>query len=133
MRQTAVSGAFIYAATQEGGIRRAPVLADNLIDFQNWSPVSSGNWLGIVGLGDRIFAINANRTLQSFNGNSFTTLAQYPSRPLRLTTSGTGFTVNLANTIYTYDNDGAAIKTVPASEEYPGAYNTAFSAEGLLL
>ncbi len=132
VRQTAVSGAFIYAATQEGGIRRAPVMANNLIDFQNWSPVSGGNWLGIVGLGDRVFAINANNTLQSFNGNSFTTLTQYSGRPLRLTTSGTGFTVNLANTVYAYNNNGTAITTVLASEEYPGAYNTAFSAEGLL-
>ncbi|HEA29663.1 MAG TPA: ABC transporter substrate-binding protein, partial [Leeuwenhoekiella sp.] len=132
VRQTAISGEYIYAATQEGGIRRALVQAENLIDFENWSTVSGGNWLGIVGRGDRIFAINANNTLQSFDGNTFTIVTQYPSRPSRLTAGQAGFTVSLVNTIYAYDNTGAAITTVAVSEQYPGAYNTAFSAEGLL-
>ncbi|WP_031426992.1 two-component regulator propeller domain-containing protein [Flavimarina sp. Hel_I_48] len=132
VRQTAISGSFIYAATQEGGLRRASVQDENLIDFQNWSPISNGNWLGIVSSADRLYAVDANNTLNVLNGTTFTTLSQYPSRPLRLTSGGTGFTVTLTNRVYAYDSTGRETASIALNEQYPGSYSTAFSTQGLL-
>ncbi|MGB3773828.1 MAG: two-component regulator propeller domain-containing protein [Leeuwenhoekiella sp.] len=130
--QTAISGNFIYAATQEGGIRRAPSDASNLIDFANWSPVSSGNWLGIVGTENELFAINANNSLQTFDGNAFRNIAQYNNRPLNITANSTGFSVALANQIYLYDNNGNEINNIAVSEQYPGTYTSSYVDQGFL-
>jgi hypothetical protein len=57
--QTTVQEPYIFAATTQGGIRRAMVNDDNLIDFESWLPtILSGIFYGIQTLGDEIYIVN---------------------------------------------------------------------------
>lgn len=57
---TAVLEPFIYASTSENGIRRALVAADNLIDFDEWSQIAGGGYLGLVKAGNQVYTANSN-------------------------------------------------------------------------
>ncbi len=50
----------IYASTSGNGIRRALVAADNLIDFNQWSQIAGGGYLGLVKAGNQIYTANSN-------------------------------------------------------------------------
>lgn len=137
VRQTALSGNFIYAATEEGGIRRASLpdrqagaKAENLIDFRNWSTVTPGNWIGVVGLDGNLFALSENRSLERYDGNTFNTLATYNINPLDLTATTETFTVSLGNAIYVYDSTGAGIANLGSIPDFDQNYTTALAHEG---
>tara|TARA_A100000171_G_scaffold20297_2_gene18689 strand:+ start:6985 stop:9279 length:2295 start_codon:yes stop_codon:yes gene_type:complete len=57
---TAVLEPHIYASTSSNGIRRALVDADNLIDFNQWSQIESGSYLGLVKAGNQVYTANTN-------------------------------------------------------------------------
>jgi hypothetical protein len=57
---TAVLEPNIYASTSENGIRIARVAADNLIDFDQWSQIAGGGYLGLVKAGNQIYTANSN-------------------------------------------------------------------------
>ncbi len=139
VRQTAITGGYIYAATQEGGIRRASMAigqvgaeVPDLIDYKNWITIAPGNWLGVAGLNGNLFALSENRTLQAYNGSAFTTLANYTSQARDFTTDGASFTVSLANAIYTYAADGSLIATVTTINGFDQNYATALAVDGAL-
>ena len=65
---TAVTNEFIYAMTQGSGIRRALVTADNLIDFEEWSQIAGGSYLGAVVAGNQVFTSNTNQLFSVVGG-----------------------------------------------------------------
>ncbi|WP_366185483.1 T9SS type A sorting domain-containing protein [Flavobacterium ovatum] len=68
--QTAVFDGYIYAATTSG-IRRANVLNKNLIDFNQWTIVSTGNWSGIEAFGTELIAVNSSGSVYKYSNNAF--------------------------------------------------------------
>ena len=64
INQTAVNEPFIYAATSLGGVRRARVNDDNLIDFNVWTTIGGGTIKGIQTLGDEVYAIDGNNRVR---------------------------------------------------------------------
>ena len=130
INQTAILGDYIYASSLNGGIRRALVAADNLIDFNNWSTVDSGSWLGIAVSGQNLYGINTSNSLQRFNGNSFTSIATYQSTPLKIVANESNFTITLQNQIFVYNASGSLITTINQIPDYPDSYNTTFTEEG---
>jgi len=65
--QTTVLGSYIYASSSEGGVRRALVDNDNLIDFSRWTTILSGNIQGVQTLGESIFIASNNGAISQFN------------------------------------------------------------------
>ena len=77
VKQTALFNGFIYAATNSG-IRRAVITNPNLIDFNQWTTITAGNWVSVTTFGTDLYAINAAGTIQKYNvgSNSFATSIQ---------------------------------------------------------
>ncbi|MFC7357752.1 two-component regulator propeller domain-containing protein [Jejudonia soesokkakensis] len=77
--QTAIDEEFIYASSTNGGLRRAVVENDNLIDFNQWQLVTGGNLIGVQEIAGELFIANsANQILQkNGNTNAFTTVANF--------------------------------------------------------
>ena len=71
--QTTIFGDFIYASSSEGGIRRALVANENLIDYEEWSTIANGSFLGIQALGNELYAARAinNRVFRFEPGSGF--------------------------------------------------------------
>ena len=77
--QTAVFQGNIYAATVNSGIRRASITNPNLNDYNQWTTIAGGGWVGITAFNTNLYATTNYGSLQELKGNSFvsiTTLAE---------------------------------------------------------
>lgn len=72
VNQTAVFNGFIYAATQDYGIKRADVNNPNLIDATQWAQVVTGNWVAVETFGTELVAATTTGQLSRYNGSGFT-------------------------------------------------------------
>lgn len=134
INQTAIQGDYIYASSLTGGIRRALVANDNLIDYTNWETIASGSWLGVASLQEQLYAISAGNTLNSFDGFGFNTVATYASQPLDLRVSEEFITVTIQDAVYIYNANGVLINTVGQLPEFLDQYNVAFAnTEGIYI
>jgi hypothetical protein len=77
--QTTIDEEFIYASSTSGGLRRALVANDNLIDFNQWQQVTGGNLKGVQELDGELFIANAaNQVLQKDGDtNNFIQVANF--------------------------------------------------------
>lgn len=64
--QTTVLAPYIYASSTDGGVRRAMVDDDNLIDFANWDTILNGNVIGVQTLGQEILIARENNSIDRF-------------------------------------------------------------------
>ncbi|MGJ8665197.1 MAG: T9SS type A sorting domain-containing protein [Patiriisocius sp.] len=97
--QTTIQEPFIYASSPTGGIRRALLADDDIIDYEAWETLVFGNYLGVQRLGTTIYIAGSNNTVSRFNaGNTIEQVASYNS-PI------VDFKVN--NEILTVTNDNA--------------------------
>jgi len=79
--QTTVLEPYIYASSLGGGVRRAEVANDNLIDFEQWTTISGGiiNVKGVQALGDDIFIARNDNVIARFQGSGFVSVANFIS------------------------------------------------------
>ncbi|MGB5942310.1 MAG: two-component regulator propeller domain-containing protein [Leeuwenhoekiella sp.] len=128
--QTAISDGFIYAATQNNGIRRAIADADDLIDFKNWSEYRPGAWIGVASVNNDLYALGRNGLFLSTSGNPLSLLESYTTVPLELTASAENITVTLPNRVAIYDSTGNNIARIGQLDEFPDTYNSALTRDG---
>ncbi|MFP9112915.1 two-component regulator propeller domain-containing protein [Flavobacterium sp. RHBU_3] len=81
VNQCAVHNGYIFAATQEG-LKRAPLTA-NLINFSEWSVVSSGIWRKVLPYEGVLFAVSDWNTVYTVNGGNTTTV--FTTLPTQIT------------------------------------------------
>lgn len=66
--QTAILGPYIFASSSDGGgIRRAFVNRDNLIDFEQWSTVVEGSYNGVQNLAGTVYILRTNNKVLKYN------------------------------------------------------------------
>ena len=75
--QTTVLEPYIYASSLGGGLRRALVENDNLIDFEQWESLSPGirNLKGVVTLSDDIIVARNDNVISRLVGTSLVSIA----------------------------------------------------------
>ncbi len=66
INQVTVLEPYIYAATTTEGVKRAMVEDDNLIDFENWTNITTGNIRGIETLGNEVYIARNNNTIARY-------------------------------------------------------------------
>ncbi|WP_033959776.1 two-component regulator propeller domain-containing protein [Psychroserpens jangbogonensis] len=104
INQTTVYDGFLYAACSNGnGIKKADLLNPNLIDFNQWETIRSGNFKFIENVDDKIFAIGFNRAIVDVLVNPFIPIFQYPLLPADMRNNGSNLIITTANTVYIYD------------------------------
>ncbi len=93
----------IYAAA-ETGIYTANINNPNLIDFNSWTKISSGNYKAISVFNDRVYAAKAT-TLVSVNSNSVATERNFDTDIVGLKSSATSLGIAFSNTaVFLGDN-----------------------------
>lgn len=78
IRETLIEGDFIYAAT-ENGIYRAELSNPNLIDFNNWTQLVTGNFTQIDSFNNTIYTVD-NTVLYRLNATTVTQVRSFSSR-----------------------------------------------------
>jgi len=103
VRQTAFFNGFIYAATSSG-IRRAAGTNANLVDFNQWFVVNSGDWSSVETLDAQLIAINTTGYIHRFNSNAFVGFFQLPQASTDMHAENHNLFVTTPNTVFVYNN-----------------------------
>ncbi|MBT8267494.1 MAG: ABC transporter substrate-binding protein [Bacteroidia bacterium] len=128
--QSEVFGDYIYAACQENnGIRRALVASDDLIDFQEWNQIFPGNYLGIEGIGERLYVARSNGSIFEFINNSFNQVGNYGSGPVDMKSANDRLVITLEDEVYIYDEAFNLLSIHGISPDYETLFTSAVSTE----
>lgn len=103
IRQTAYFDGFIYAATSNG-IRKANSTNANLIDYNQWILVNSGDWSSIETLDTTLIAINSGGYIHRYNSNTFVGFLQLPQPATDMRAVNHKLFVTTPNTVFVYNN-----------------------------
>jgi len=100
---TAIMGEYIYAATTDGGLRRAIVDNDNIIDFNNWQTIQVGSFESIRSFSNALFLQEGNRILRSTNGTTYQTFEQFSQNIIEVRASEDFLNITFSNSVRLFD------------------------------
>lgn len=101
--QTAIEDQYIYAASEQNGMRRALVDDDNIIDYQNWTTIIGGGFKALANLGGEMYASNRSNSVIRFTANGDATTVQIFSNPiLGFSGSENLLTITTTNSVEVY-------------------------------
>jgi len=103
VRQTAIFNGFIYAATSNG-IRKANAGSANLIDYNQWSVINSGDWSSIEALGLELIAINRSGYIHRYNSNVFVGFLQLQESVTDMRAVNNNLFITTPGSVFIYNN-----------------------------
>ncbi|WP_220760691.1 T9SS type A sorting domain-containing protein [Flavobacterium sp. UMI-01] len=109
--QTAVYSGYIYASTTTS-IKRALVKSKNLIDFNQWEIVTTGNWQGIETLNSMLLAINTSGGIYQYNNSTFVNFANSNQSVTDFRASGDYLLVTTPSTVLIYNLQLALVRQI---------------------
>lgn len=129
--QTTVFGNNIFAACgQNNGLKQADLSLD-LVDFNNWNTLATGNFSGVGTTNNRLFAANLNN-LFAVQNNTLDLVLNTATTIIDLHTSNSELVVTQASRADFYDENINLIDSFIA-ESYYTLSSTAVSSNGLLV
>ncbi len=119
--QTTVLEPYIYAASIGGGVRRALVANDNLIDFEQWEAIGGGiiNVKGVQSLEDDIFILRVDDVVARLEGSNFVSVANFNDEVVDFKSDGAILTLTTTKSIQAYTpgfNLTASVNSLPNFE-----------------
>lgn len=128
--QTTVFNDAIYAACQDsGGLKKASASNPNLIDFQNWQTVTTGNFSGIEAVENNLFAIRTNSRIYQITSDVLTERFLYNNQPLDIKSSDGNLIVTTKSDVYVYDSDFNIISQASTSADFTTDFTSAVISE----
>lgn len=104
VRQTTIYDGYIYTACfDNNGVKKGLLTSPNLIDYQQWQTITTGNFLAVQSHVDQLYAIRSNNTVSRVVSDVLTQVGAY-SVPVLDVKSSEGFLVVVTrNDAYLYD------------------------------
>lgn len=119
VRQTTVFDGSIYAACASGnGLKKGDLSNPNLIDFQQWSVIAGGNFIGVQTLGDNLYTLRYNRVIYDVVNDNLNALVTYDTFPLGMHTTGTNLIVTLKEEVFAYNADFVEIQNETTNSNF---------------
>jgi len=133
--QTAILGDNIYAACMSNrGIRTASITSTNLIDYQEWIQIGSGDFSGIETLEAKLYTTRPNNGIYEINNNSLNELFTYANTPLDLKSSNNNLVVTTNNTVFVYDSNFNLLSSSSVSPNFNTEFTSAVTTnEGIYI
>lgn len=117
--QTDIDPPFIYAASPEGGIRRANFNNSNIINFEEWNTLDGGNFKGVQNLSNQIYCVRDDNTILSYqDGTGFTTVATNAQNIIGFQAFDTLLSVVFTNRIQAFDEDFQLVAQVAGIPDF---------------
>lgn len=129
--QTTVFENKIYAACGlNNGLKEADLSLD-LVDFQNWNTIATGDFSGVGSTNNRLFASRAN-TLYSVQNSAITSAVNLPTPIIDLRTNAVGVVTTQQNRVDSFDENTGLIDVFVVDDNYQ--VNTAIAlTNGILI
>ncbi len=126
VNQTTIFGDYIYAACQDGnGLRKALISNPNLIDYQNWQTVTTGDFLAVETVKDNLYAIRTNQRLYSVTNDVLSELVLYDNPPLDVKSVNNNLIVTTKSNVFVYDANFNTLSQVGINADYNTTYSSA--------
>lgn len=111
--QTAVREPYIYATSSEGGVFRAEVANDDLIDFEAWTNLVGGNFKGIQTLNTEVYALKGNNEVYLVpESGPFIIQNSYSENVVDFVASDAVLTISTVNKMYAYSEGFIQLGTI---------------------
>lgn len=105
VNQTTILGDYIYAACLDGnGLKKAQLSSPNLIDYQNWQTISSGDFLAVQSIENKLYTIRTSRRIYEVVNDVLTELFQYPNTPVDVKATNDRLLITTATNVFVYDS-----------------------------
>lgn len=130
--ETAIQGEFVYAASSDGGLRRAIASNTNIIDFNNWSTILMGDFQGIAALDESLFLASGNQVLKSINGTNFLPFLSLPEVITDLEPNEEFLSIVYPSNANVYTTDGDIIASFNNVEGFDSDYRASLIDDGIL-
>ncbi|TPV34748.1 ABC transporter substrate-binding protein [Paucihalobacter ruber] len=126
VEQTAVLNGFIYAACRDNAaIKFADLSNPNLIDFAQWQTISSGNFITMDVVNNRLYTTRSNNTFNEIVNNTLQLRFSFPSVPRDTKAAGEILVVTINNTILLLDGNGVVTSSFGVNPDFQTTYNSA--------
>ncbi|MFT5102445.1 MAG: streptogramin lyase [Candidatus Latescibacterota bacterium] len=118
--QTAILGPYIFASSADGGgVRRAFVNRDNLIDFEQWTTVVDGSYKGVQNLAGTVYILRTNDKVFQYNfGFPPTFIEDLNDEVVDFKVHNDLLTITTENTINAYSENYTLEASVTSVPEY---------------
>jgi hypothetical protein len=126
--QTAIFDDSIYAACLDGnGIRKALASSPNLIDYQNWQTISSGDFTAIQNSADNLYTLRSDRYILRIVNDVLSPLVQYSVLPKDVDTNNDNLIVTTASNVFVYDSNFNLTSQIDVTPEFATTYISAIT------
>lgn len=103
VKQTTFFDGFIYAATSNG-IRKAMITNANLVDYNQWSVVNTGDWSSVETLDSELIAINSVGYIHRYNSSVFVGFFQLPQPSTDMRARNHNLFITTPGAVFVYNN-----------------------------
>lgn len=125
VEQTAIFNGSIYAACRDNAaIKTASLSNPNLIDFAQWQTISTGNFVTMDVVGDKLFTTRSNNGFFQVVNNNIQGLFNFPGLPLDSVVTENTLTVATTSSIVLLDGNGTQLVSFGVNPDFPTTYNS---------
>lgn len=126
VEQTAVFNGFIYAACRDNAaIKYADLSNPNLIDFAQWQTISSGNFVTMNVVNNRLYTTRSNNAFNEILNNTLQVRFNFPSALSDTKVTNQILAVTLGNRILLLDENAIEVSNFGVNTDFQTTYNSA--------
>jgi hypothetical protein len=126
VQQVSVLNDEIYAACLDNnGIKKADLSNPNLIDYQQWQTLLTGNYYTVNTLNNKVYSVKSNRILYEIDGASISNLFTLDLLPLDSEIADNNLIFSTSDTIYVYDENIQLINSYQPTETFDTNFTSA--------
>ena len=124
--QTSIFNGFIYASCLNGnGLKQAILSNPNLIDFQNWKTITTGDFTAIEVNEDKLYTLGTNRRIYELVNDVLTDLFLYDSSPVEMQSVDGYLIVTTTTDVFIYDTNFSLISQASVIIDFSTQFNSA--------
>ncbi len=126
VKQSTVFNNHIYAACLNGnGLKKASVSNPNLIDFQNWQTISTGDFMAVEVNQDKLYTLTTARRIYEVINDVLSERFLYDTLPVEMQSFDGNLLVTTNTNVYIYDSSFNLISQVLTGGDYSTQFNSA--------
>ncbi len=133
VNQTTIFGDYIYAACSgSNGLKRGLYSSANLIDFQNWETVVTGNYLFAETHESKAYTVRSDGKIYEITGTTLNEVFDYSNTPLDVKSENGSLVVTTANNVFIYDTNFTLTSQIAVSSEFNTSYRSSVITEDVI-
>ena len=115
--QTAIFNGMIYASTS-GGIKRADITGENLIDYNQWGLVSAGSWSSVETFDTELIAVNTAGYVHKYDqsSNSFIGFIALPQPASDTRVVANYLIITTAASVFIYNKQLTLVRQISSNQ-----------------